>query len=122
MYQKKLLEAYKNAKNYTQDKQIAHDLELTRQRITDFKKSLRYLTDKEVIFLAKGAGIDPEIALIACHAERNENPEVKTVWEEMAKKFNSVEFAKLSMVCGSFVALLGAMDTGMSNYALRILC
>ncbi|WP_027695288.1 DUF3693 domain-containing protein [Vibrio litoralis] len=122
MYQKQLLEAYKKAKKYTQDKQIAHDLNLNKSRITELKKGQRYLTDNEAVFLAEEAGIEPEVALLACHADRNENEKIKALWEHIAKKFNSVEFAKLSMVCGSFVALLNTVNQGMNECALRILC
>lgn len=122
MYQKELLEAYKKAKNYTQDKQIAHDLNLNKSRITEMKKGTRYLTDKEAVFLAEGAGIEPELALLACHADRNENPTIKAMWEDIAKKFNSVGLARISMGCGSVVALLSTASNGMTDYALCILC
>lgn len=118
MYQNELLNAYKKAKNYIQDKQIAHDLNVQPSRISEMRKVQRYISDNEAVFLAKGAGIEPKIALLGCHADRNENPEIKAMWEDIAKKFNSVEFAKLSMVCGSFVALLSTVNNGMNDYAL----
>ncbi|EGA69592.1 hypothetical protein VISI1226_13758 [Vibrio sinaloensis DSM 21326] len=39
-------------------------------------------------FLATGAGLDPEIALLGCHADHNDNPNIKAMWESIAKKFN----------------------------------
>ena len=41
MYQNKLLDAYKEAQNYIQDKQIAHDLGLSRQKISAIKSGAR---------------------------------------------------------------------------------
>lgn len=122
MYQNELLNAYKKAKNYVQDKQIAHDLNVQPSRISEMRKVQRYISDNEAVFLAKGAGIEPEIALLGCHADRNENPEIKALWEHIAKKFNRVGLSRISMACGSVVALLGAMDTSMGNYALCVLC
>lgn len=51
-------------------------------------------------FLATGAGLDPEIALLGCHADRNDNPSIKAMWESIAKKFNGRGFQGISMVCG----------------------
>lgn len=102
MYQNKLLDAYKEAQNYVQDKQIAHDLNLPQQRISDFRKGRRYLTDSQAVFLAENAKLDPELALIGLHADRNENPQIKQLWEHMAKKFDGLGLSRISMACGSF--------------------
>uniref|UniRef100_A0A5E4DNI5 Transcriptional regulator B protein n=1 Tax=marine metagenome TaxID=408172 RepID=A0A5E4DNI5_9ZZZZ len=45
MYQNKLLDAYKKAQSYVQDKQIAADMNVPPQRISDFRKGKRYMTD-----------------------------------------------------------------------------
>jgi len=89
MYQSKLLDAYKKAQNYVQDKQIAHDLNVQASRISEMRKGARYISDNEAVFLAEGAGIDKELALLGCHADRNDNPSIKAVWESIAKKWNS---------------------------------
>lgn len=88
MYQSKLLDAYKKAQNYVQDKQIAHDLNVNPSRICEMRRGKRYISDSEAVFLAENSGIDPEIALLGCHADRNENPHIKQLWETIAKKFN----------------------------------
>ncbi|MCE9832398.1 hypothetical protein, partial [Vibrio diabolicus] len=80
MYQNQLLDAYKKAQSYVQDKQIAADMNVPPQRISDFRKGKRYMTDTQAIFLAEQSGLDPEIALLGCHADRNENPQIKAVW------------------------------------------
>lgn len=45
MYQNLLIEAYKKAQNYEQDQQIAVDLDIPKQRISDFRKGKRYMSD-----------------------------------------------------------------------------
>ena len=47
-------------------------------------------SDEEAVFLAHGAGIDPEIALLGCHADRNENPAIKSMWESIATSSGQV--------------------------------
>jgi hypothetical protein len=98
MYQNELLDAYKQAQNYLQDKQIAADLNLPRQRIGEMRRGKRYISDSEAVFLAENAGIDPEVALLGCHADRNDNPHVKALWENIAKKFNGVGLSSISML------------------------
>ncbi|NLS63629.1 hypothetical protein HHE95_00600, partial [Vibrio aestuarianus subsp. francensis] len=66
MYQSQLLDAYKKAQKYIQDKQIAHDLNLNPSRISEMRKGKRYISDEEAVFLAEQAGIDPELALLGC--------------------------------------------------------
>ncbi|QSV17315.1 DUF3693 domain-containing protein [Photobacterium ganghwense] len=92
MYQTKLLDSYKTAKNYIQDKQIAADLGLPKQRISEMRTGKRYLSDTEAVFLAQECNIDPKEALVAIHADRTQNSSVKALWEEIAKKLNSQGF------------------------------
>lgn len=117
-----LLDAYKKAKNYVQDKQIAHDLNLTPQKLSKMRKGMRYVTDSEAVFLAEGAGIDPELALLACHADRNENPTIKAMWENIAKKYNGLGLSAISMGCGALAVIFSSHTEIVSKCALRILC
>ncbi len=80
MYINQLLDAYKHAKNYAQDKQIAHDFGVHPSQITQMRKGKRYVSDNEIVFLAEVAGVDPKEALLGCHADRNENPHIKALW------------------------------------------
>ncbi|MBE3953106.1 hypothetical protein HJ144_16240 [Vibrio parahaemolyticus] len=105
MYQNKLLDAYKKAQSYVQDKQIAADMNVPPQRISDFRKGKRYMTDTQAIFLAEQSGLDPEIALLGCHADRNDNPQIKAVWEGIAKKFNGLGSSGISMACAGFAVV-----------------
>ncbi|MFH4666639.1 DUF3693 domain-containing protein [Vibrio cidicii] len=122
MYANELLDAYKKAQRYVQDKQIAHDLNVEPNKISKMRNGIRYVTDEEAIFLAEGAGIDPEVALIGVHADRNENPQIKAYWERIAKKYNGLGLTGISMACGALA--LGVSDpvTSLSQCVLCILC
>ncbi|MGF1741471.1 DUF3693 domain-containing protein [Vibrio profundum] len=122
MYQSQLLDAYKKAKNYIQDKQIAHDLDLPKSRIYEMRKGKRYISDSEAVFLAKEAGIDPELALLGCHADRNENPAIKAMWETIAKKFDSRGLRAISMASAGLALVLTSDFAHASKCALCILC
>ncbi|MFA0570320.1 DUF3693 domain-containing protein [Vibrio gallaecicus] len=122
MYQNELLDAYKKAQNYVQDKQIAHDLNLPRQRIGEMRKGTRYISDSEAVFLAESAGIDPEMALLGCHVDRNDNPEIKQLWEHIAKKCNGLGLKAISMTCAGLALIVATPNKALANCVLCILC
>lgn len=122
MYQSRLLDAYKEAQNYIQDKQIAHDLNVNASRVSEMRKGRRYISDSEAVFLAENAGIDPEIALLGCHADRNDNPHIKKLWEHMAKKFEGLGLSTISTVCLTFGVVSEPVSGALSKCALYILC
>ncbi|EKO3552566.1 hypothetical protein H9W00_001025 [Vibrio fluvialis] len=122
MYQSELLDAYKKAQNYVQDKQIAHDLNLPSQRISEMRKGTRYISDTEAVFLAENSGIDPELALLGIHADRNDNPSIKALWERMAKKYNRLGLQGLSMAVGSLVLYATEVKASLLQCALCALC
>ncbi|WP_064608555.1 DUF3693 domain-containing protein [Photobacterium sp. J15] len=109
MYANYLLDSYKQAKNYVQDKQIAHDLNVTPARISEMRKGKRYISDNEAVFLAESANIDPREALLGCHSDRNDNPKLKELWADIAKKLNSQGFQMFGVsslvAASSFLAL-----------------
>lgn len=122
MYQSELLDAYKKAQNYVQDKQIAADLNVQASRISEMRKGKRYISDTEAVFLAKASGIDPEIALLGCHADRNENPEIRGMWENIAKKYNGLGLAGISMACGGLAMVISSPSESLLQCALLPLC
>ncbi|AYO19902.1 MULTISPECIES: DUF3693 domain-containing protein [Vibrio] len=122
MYQSELLDAYKKAQNYVQDKQIAADLNVQASRISEMRKGKRYISDSEAVFLAKASGIDPEIALLGCHADRNENPEIRGMWENIAKKYNGLGLAGISMACGGLAMVISSPSESLLQCALYVLC
>ena len=121
MYQSQLLDAYKKAQNYIQDKQIAHDLNLNPSRICEMRKGARYISDEEAVFLAEQAGIDPELALLGCHADRNENPKIKQLWEHIAKKHNGLGLRTISMGCGALALAISTPKESILQCALCIM-
>lgn len=121
MYQSELLDAYKKAQNYVQDKQIAADLNVQASRISEMRKGKRYISDSEAVFLAKASGIDPEIALLGCHADRNENPEIRGMWENIAKKYNGLGLAGISMACGGLAMVISSPSESLLQCALYLL-
>ncbi|MBF4243813.1 hypothetical protein PL85_11820 [Vibrio anguillarum] len=122
MYQSQLLDAYKKAQNYVQDKQIAHDLNVQASRISEMRKGVRYISDEEAVFLAEQAGIDPELALLGCHADRNKNPKIKQLWEHIAKKHNGLGLRTISMGCGALALAISTPKEAVLQCALCILC
>lgn len=122
MYANELLDSYKKAKNYIQDKQIAHDLNLQPSKISKIRSGIRYMTDEEAVFLAEQAGIDPELALLGCHADRNENPRIKQLWEHIAKKHNGLGLRTISMGCGALALAISTPKEAVLQCALCILC
>ncbi|NVC94602.1 hypothetical protein FC650_13325 [Vibrio natriegens] len=122
MYANELLNAYKKAQNYVQDKQIAHDLNLQPNKISKIRKGIRYVSDEEAIFLAHGAGIDPELALLGCHADRNENPEIKSMWESIAKKYNGLGLSGISMAAAGLAVVISSPVRSTIECALYVLC
>lgn len=122
MYANELLDAYKKAKNYIQDKQIAHDLNLQPSMISKMRTGIRYVSDEEAIFLAENAGIEPEIALLGCHADRNENPRIKALWESIAKKQNGLGLRTISMLCSGLAVSISQFNEAVSYFALPLLC
>ncbi|MCX9441946.1 hypothetical protein IG558_15195 [Vibrio cholerae] len=122
MYQSELLDAYKKAQNYVQDKQIAMDLNQPKQRISEFRKGKRYLSEEQAVFLAENSGIDPEIALIGLHADRNENPRIKALWESIAKKQNGLGLRTISMLCGGLAVSMSQVNELLPKCILCMLC
>ena len=104
MYANKLLDAYKEAKNYIQDKQIAHDLGISKQKISNIRSGVRQLTDKEAIFLAENANIDPHEALIYLAADRAKDFKAQKIWQDITAKLSSQGFQRLSLGITGFLA------------------
>jgi len=122
MYQSQLLDAYKKARNYVQDKQIAHDLNVHPSRITEMRKGTRYISDKEAVFLAEYAKIDKELALLGVHADRNDSPEIKALWSNIAKKWNPRGLQRIAMSLTVLTVASFASIKVASECVLCILC
>ncbi|MGL5728232.1 MAG: DUF3693 domain-containing protein [Plesiomonas sp.] len=99
-----LLNAYKKAKGYEEDKQVAADLNTRGATISRIRKGTMTLNDKQIVILAEEANVDAKEALLGIHAEQNENPTIKAVWEDMLKKYKSCGYVIQSLAVWAFAA------------------
>ena len=106
MYTNQLLDTYKKAKNYVQDKQVALDLGLSRQKISAIRNGQRYLTENEALFLASEIGLDKESVLVYLAADKAKTFEAQQAWQNIAKKYNGLGLAGISIVCA--ISLFGS--------------
>lgn len=122
MYINELLDAYKNAKNYVQDKQIAHDLEMSVQKLSAVRNGTRYLTETEALFLANEIGADKEAVLIYLAADKAKSFEAQQAWKNIAKKYSGHGIHGLSMVYGALIIGAVAHIEPLSQCVLYVLC
>ncbi|NOJ04576.1 hypothetical protein F0236_12545 [Vibrio splendidus] len=122
MYQDKILNAYKQAQNYVQDKQIAHDLGITPQKICKIRSGERYLTETEALFIAERIGLSEEEVLVYLAADRSKNHKAQVAWQNIAKKFNGLNMSGVSMACGGLALWMVPTQEALAQCVLCILC
>ncbi|MFS1859625.1 DUF3693 domain-containing protein [Vibrio lentus] len=122
MYQDKILNAYKQAQNYVQDKQIAHDLGITPQKICKIRSGERYLTETEALFIAERIGLSEEEVLVYLAADRSKNHKAQVAWQNIAKKFNGLGLRSISMACGGLALMVATPNEALANCVLCTLC
>ncbi|HAS8194971.1 TPA: hypothetical protein I7704_13425 [Vibrio vulnificus] len=125
MYINQLLDAYKDAKRYVQDKQIAHDLGISTQKLSNIRNGSRYLTETEALFIADEIGADKETVLVYLAADKAKSYEAQQAWANIAKKYNGLGLRGISMVCiglGLFTECANAGLSELHRCALCILC
>ncbi|MFL7053634.1 DUF3693 domain-containing protein, partial [Vibrio cyclitrophicus] len=115
MYQDKILNAYKQAQNYVQDKQIAHDLGITPQKICKIRSGERYLTETEALFIAERIGLSEEEVLVYLAADRSKNHKAQVAWQNIAKKFNGLNMSGVSMACGGLSLWMMPTQEALAN-------
>ncbi|EPN8462039.1 DUF3693 domain-containing protein [Vibrio cidicii] len=122
MYTNKLIDAYKEQMNYVQYKQIAHDLGVSPQMITEVRKGRTYLSENQILMLADAVGEDKEKALVGLALDKAKTYEAQELWTNIAKKFNGLGLTGISMACGALA--LGVSDpvTLLPQFVLCILC
>nr|WP_087023027.1 hypothetical protein [Thaumasiovibrio subtropicus] len=118
MYTNYLLDAYKQAKNYVQDKQIAHDLGVSGSQITKIRQGHRFLPENQVIMLAKEANIDLEEAILGLAADKSKTYEAKKILEGILEKLQRQGISRYVHVISGIMA--GYIVT--LEYALDVLC
>ncbi|MBV1843226.1 DUF3693 domain-containing protein [Photobacterium ganghwense] len=97
MYANTLLDAYKTAKNYIQDKQIAADLGMDTAKLSRIRKGERYLTENEAIFLAEQTNIDIHEALIYLAADKAKTYKAQRAWADITAKLSRQGFKGLAL-------------------------
>ncbi|EIJ0947727.1 TPA: hypothetical protein I7732_21585 [Vibrio vulnificus] len=122
MYTNELLDAYKKAKNYIQDKQVAHDLGLSRQKISAIRNGARYLTESEALFIAEEIGADAETVLVYLAADKAKTHKAQQAWANIAKKYNGLGLRGISIACGGLAMWIGSPTEALVKCALCILC
>ncbi|EJT0554682.1 hypothetical protein N2J30_003256 [Vibrio vulnificus] len=125
MYINQLLDAYKDAKRYVQDKQIAHDLGISTQKLSNIRNGSRYLTETEALFIADEIGADKETVLVYLAADKAKSYEAQQAWANIAKKCNGLGLRGISMICiglGLFTECANAGLSELHRCALCILC
>ncbi|RXJ74335.1 hypothetical protein CS022_04600 [Veronia nyctiphanis] len=118
MYINQLFDAYKKAKNYVQDKQIAHDLGLDSSRISEMRKGKRQVTDSEAVILAEVAGVQIEEVLLRLAADRAKDEKAQRAWQNIVGKLLGRN-SKLASLAGAGILTMGSLDL---KFALCILC
>lgn len=122
MYINDLLDAYKTTKNYIQDKQIAHDLGISVQKLSGIRKGERYLTETETLFIASAIGANKETVLVYLAADKAKSFEAKQAWANIAKKYNGLGLSGISMACGTIAVMVSSHADAITKCALCILC
>ncbi|MCU8435803.1 DUF3693 domain-containing protein [Vibrio vulnificus] len=122
MYTNELLDAYKKAKNYTQDKQVAHDLGLSRQKISAIRNGARYLTESEALFIAEEIGADTEMVLVYLAADKAKTQKAQQAWANIAKKYNGLGLRGISMICIGLGLFTECANAGLSELHRCTLC
>ncbi|MCG7500057.1 DUF3693 domain-containing protein [Vibrio sp. Of7-15] len=118
MYQNKILDAYKATKNYVQDKQIAHDLGVTPQKICKIRTGERYLTETEALFMAETIGLDAEEVLVYLASDRSKTHKAQQAWANIAKKFNRQGLQSFSVLLGAFSSASLLLNTSTTECVL----
>lgn len=63
-----------------QDKQIAHYLGISTQKMSNIRNGSRYLTETEALFLAEAIGADKETVLVYLAADKAKTYEAHQAW------------------------------------------
>ncbi|MDA0129146.1 DUF3693 domain-containing protein [Vibrio sp. MarTm2] len=122
MYINQLIDSYKMTKSYVQDKQIAHDLGISVQKLSDIRKGRCYLTENEALYLADEVGADKEMVLVYLAADKAKSYEAQTLWNSIAKKFNELNLRGISIACVGLTIWIGSPNEAIAQCALCILC
>jgi len=122
MYTKKLIDAYKEHMNYIQYKQVASDLGISTQMLTDIRKDRAFLKENQVLMLADIVGEDKEKALVGLALDKAKTYEAQTLWNSIAKKYNGLGLTSISMACGGLALMVATPEEALAQCVLCTLC
>ncbi|MCG9703276.1 DUF3693 domain-containing protein [Vibrio natriegens] len=108
MYTNQLLDAYKETMKYVQYKQIAHDLGVSPQMLTEVRKGRSYLNEKQILMLAEAIGEDKEKALVGLAMDKAKTYEAQELWHSIGKKFNGLGLSSISMACAGLAVVFAS--------------
>ncbi|NOI20773.1 hypothetical protein F0223_21350 [Vibrio coralliilyticus] len=118
MYTNNLIEAYKEHMKYVQYKQIAHELGISPQMLTEVRKGRTYLKENQILMMAEAVGEDKEKALIGLAADKAKTFESQALWSSIAKKFDGLGLRNISLAV-SGLAVVFANEIGVkAQFAL----
>lgn len=89
MYPKELIQAYMRLKNYSQQKQVAVELDLSTSYINQVWNGRLELTDITGIFIANECGFDAAEVVAKLAEARAKTDAEKTVWAAVVKKYKA---------------------------------
>ncbi|HAV1403684.1 TPA: hypothetical protein JG842_002872 [Vibrio parahaemolyticus] len=121
MYTNKLIDAYKEQMNYVQYKQIAPDLGISPQMLTDVRKGRTYLKENQILMLADAVGEDKEKALIGLAMDKAKTHEAQTLWQNIGKKFNGLGLSSISMTCAGLALVIASPKESLYQCALYVM-
>ncbi|MDC5721950.1 DUF3693 domain-containing protein [Vibrio europaeus] len=121
MYTQKLIDAYKEHMNYIQYKQVAADLGISGQMITEIRKGRSFLKENQALMMADAIGEDEEVVLIGLAADKAKTPREQALWNNIAKKFNGRGLHGISIACGVLAMWIISPTGAITQCALRAL-
>ncbi|NGZ15621.1 hypothetical protein HGG78_18055 [Vibrio aestuarianus] len=122
MYTQQLIDAYKQQMKYVQYKQVAADLDISQQMLTDVRKGRTYLKENQILMMADIIGEDKEKALIGLAMDKAKSYEAQELWSSIAKKFNGLGLRTISMGCGALALAISTPKEAILQCALYVLC
>ena len=119
MYSKELIETYLKLKNYSQQKQMAQDINMSQSFLSDIYNGRREFTDETAIYIAIECGLDPEEVVMKLAAARARTPQAKSVWAQVLKTYCTG--AKAAACAGLLAFPLGLISLRIMYIMLNIL-
>lgn len=102
MYSKELINTYMRVKNYTQQKQMASDMNISASYLSDIYRGKRNFTEESGIWIAMECNLNPEEVLMKLAEERAKTPKAKNIWTQVLKRYCAGAEAA---VCAGLLAL-----------------